>query len=41
MLYFESPDANIGTVRIHDFDVPELLGKKLMPDVESRKAGKE
>jgi len=41
MLYSESPDANIGTVRIHDFDVPELLGKKLMPDVESRKAGKE
>jgi hypothetical protein len=41
MLYFESADANIGTVRIHDFHVAELLGKKLAPDIERRKAGKE
>ena len=41
MLYFESLDANIGTVRIHDFDVVELLGKKAMPDAERRKTGKE
>jgi hypothetical protein len=27
VLYFESLDANIGIVRVHDFDVPELIAE--------------